>query len=120
MSRYDIAKRQFKKQVLRFPPARKVATIIRYIQQCIEQSSDMDISNLSISAVEQAVINIAGGMHSAVLVADQNQAKVMRIVYRYSEVYTKKDLPEGNFVLILGDIDCPETSKVVVRLFNRG
>jgi len=117
MSRYDIAKRKANRQTLRFNPARSVASMTGFMQQCIDQDADMDISNQPASVVEQAAVKIAKGMHIPVLVSKTSRAHLMRIAYGYSDIFASEECPETHtFALIVGRAECPLKIKSVLRV----
>jgi len=117
MSRYDIAKRKANRQTLRFNSARNVASMIGFMQQCMNQDADMDISNQPASVVEQAVVKIAKDMHIPVLVNKTSQAQLMRIAYGYSDIYVPEKCPETHaLALIVGRAECPSNIKSILRV----
>jgi len=87
------------------------------MQQCMDQGTNMDISNQPVAVVEQAAVKIAKGMHIPVLVTKNSRAQLMRIAYGYADIFASEECPEAHhFAVIIGSATCPQSVKPVLKL----
>jgi hypothetical protein len=99
MSRYDIAKRKNKRQVIQFRPVRRAETLSGYMDQCLEQQVDLDTSNQKPGVVEQAAVILARKLAVPILINTEDRARLMRIAYGYRNIVSAKILSSGPAII---------------------
>jgi len=122
MSRYDIAKRQNRRIVLRFRTAQSPEAISICAQQCIEQESDFSISNQTSPYVEHGITQAARKLGYPIMVNEMRRARIMKIAYGYNEIYAVKEWPSDlNAAIIFDDVrEYPNHVTPVLKLRKSG